>query len=116
VEELLFSVLNVCSVTDNRQTEALTIEPLVPGSSRLEVEIAIAKLKEYKSPGSVQIPAELIQAGRETLLSARKRENFQRVAKRRRRIRKVIFVKNISGIGYSTALLSHSEPAVLSHP
>jgi hypothetical protein len=35
-------------------------EPLVPGSSRLEVEIAIAKLKKYKSPGSDQIPAELI--------------------------------------------------------
>jgi hypothetical protein len=27
-------------------------EPLVPGPSRLEVEIAIAKLKKYKSPGS----------------------------------------------------------------
>jgi hypothetical protein len=35
-----------------------------------EVEIAIAKLKKYKSPGSVQIPAELIQAGGDTLLSA----------------------------------------------
>jgi hypothetical protein len=36
----------------------------------LEVEIAIAKLKKYKSPGSDQIPAELIQAGGETLPSA----------------------------------------------
>jgi hypothetical protein len=44
-------------------------EPLVPGPSRLEVEIAIAKLKKYKSPGSDQIPSELIQAGGETLLS-----------------------------------------------
>jgi hypothetical protein len=34
------------------------------------VEIAIAKLKKYKSPGSDQTPAELIQAGFETLLSA----------------------------------------------
>jgi hypothetical protein len=33
------------------------------------VEIAIAKLKKYKSPGSDQIPAELIQAGGEMLLS-----------------------------------------------
>jgi hypothetical protein len=41
----------------------------VPGPSRLEVEIAIAKLKRYKSPGSDQIPAELIQAGGEILLS-----------------------------------------------
>jgi hypothetical protein len=29
-------------------------EPLVPGSSRYEVEIAIAKLKKYRSPGSDQ--------------------------------------------------------------
>jgi hypothetical protein len=35
----------------------------------LEVEIAIAKLKRYKKPGSDQITAELIQAGGETLLS-----------------------------------------------
>jgi hypothetical protein len=33
------------------------------------VEIAIAKLKNYKSPGSDQTPAELIQAGSEILLS-----------------------------------------------
>jgi hypothetical protein len=42
----------------------------VPGPSRLEVEIAIAKLKKYKLPGSGQIPAELIQAGGEMLMSA----------------------------------------------
>jgi hypothetical protein len=47
-----------------------TAEPLVPGPSHLEVEIAIAKLKKYKSPGSDQIPAELIKAGGEMLLSA----------------------------------------------
>jgi hypothetical protein len=34
------------------------------------VEIAIAKLKKYKSPGSDQILAELIQARGEILLSA----------------------------------------------
>jgi hypothetical protein len=45
------------------------VEPIVPGPSRLEVEIAIAKLKKYKSPGSDQIPAELIQTGGEMLLS-----------------------------------------------
>jgi hypothetical protein len=33
------------------------------------VEIAIEKLKKYKSPGSDQIPAELIQAGGRILLS-----------------------------------------------
>jgi hypothetical protein len=45
-------------------------EPLVPGPSRLDVEIAIAKLKNYSSPGSDQIPAELILAGGKTLLFA----------------------------------------------
>jgi hypothetical protein len=38
-------------------------EPLVPGPSHLEDEIDTAKLKKYKSPGSDQIPVELIQAG-----------------------------------------------------
>jgi hypothetical protein len=38
------------------------IEPVVAGPSRLEVEIAIAKLKKYKSPGSDQIPAEISSA------------------------------------------------------
>jgi hypothetical protein len=44
-------------------------EPLVPGPSHLEVKIAIAKLKNYESPGSDQILAELIQGGGEILLS-----------------------------------------------
>jgi hypothetical protein len=37
--------------------------------SPFEVEIAIAKLKRYKSPGSDQIPTELIQARGEILHS-----------------------------------------------
>jgi hypothetical protein len=45
-------------------------EPLVPDLSPSEVEIAIAKLKRYKLPGSDQIPAELIQAGGEILWPA----------------------------------------------
>jgi hypothetical protein len=56
-------LLNVHNISDVGQIEVHTYEPLVPGPSRLEVEIAIAKLKKYKSPGSDQIPAELIQAG-----------------------------------------------------
>jgi hypothetical protein len=51
------------------QKEIQTAEPLVPGPSHLEVEISIAKLKKYKSPGSDQILAELIKAGGETLVS-----------------------------------------------
>jgi hypothetical protein len=46
----------------------IQFKPLVPGPSRLEVEIAIAKFKKYKSPSSDQIQAELIQAKGEILL------------------------------------------------
>jgi hypothetical protein len=41
----------------------------VPEPSLVEVEVAIGKLKSYKSPGTDQIPAELIKAGGETLYS-----------------------------------------------
>jgi hypothetical protein len=47
-----------------------TAEPVLPGPSCLEAEIGIAKLKKYKSTGSDEIPAELIQTGGEMLLSA----------------------------------------------
>jgi hypothetical protein len=55
-------------MSDVMQIEVHTAEPLVPDPSRLKVEIAIAKLKKYKSPGSDQILSELIQAGGEILL------------------------------------------------
>jgi hypothetical protein len=61
--------LNVHDVSDVRQIEIHTAEPLVPSRSQFEIEISIAKLKKYKSPGSDQIPAELIQAGGEILVS-----------------------------------------------
>jgi hypothetical protein len=57
--------LNIHNISDVRQIEIHTAETLVPGPSHLEVEISIAKLKNYKSPGSDQIPAELYQAGGE---------------------------------------------------
>jgi hypothetical protein len=62
-------LFNVHNVSDVRQIEVHTAEPLVPGPSHLQGEIAISKLKKYKSPGSDQIPAELIRAGGEILLS-----------------------------------------------
>jgi hypothetical protein len=62
-------LLNVHIGSDVRQIEICTAEPLVPGPGHFEVEISIAKLKKYKSPGCDQIPAELYQAGGETLVS-----------------------------------------------
>jgi hypothetical protein len=47
--------------------KTLTAEPFVPKPSSSEVEVAIGKLKRYKSPAVDQIPAELIQAGGGTL-------------------------------------------------
>jgi hypothetical protein len=67
-KKYFFRLRNVHNVSDVRQIEVHTAEPLVPGPSSLEVEIAIAKLKKYKSPGSDQIPSGLIQAGGETLV------------------------------------------------
>jgi hypothetical protein len=71
VEELrvLLQLLNVHSVSDVRQKEIHTAELLVSDPSLFEIEIAIAKLKRYNSPGSDQTPAELIQAGGEKLRS-----------------------------------------------
>jgi hypothetical protein len=56
-------LLNVHGDNDVRQAEINTAEPLVPEPSAFEVEMAIEKLKRYKSPGIDQIPAELIKAG-----------------------------------------------------
>jgi hypothetical protein len=62
-------LLNVHRNSDVRQIEMHTAEPLGLDSSPFEVEIAVGYLKVYKLPGSDQIPAELIQAGDETLWS-----------------------------------------------
>jgi hypothetical protein len=53
---------NLHNVCDVRQIEVHTAEQLVPGSSSLEVEIAIANLKNHKGPGIDEIPADLIKA------------------------------------------------------
>jgi hypothetical protein len=52
-----------------RQTEIHTAEPFVPEPSVAEVEVAIRKLKRYRSPRVHQILAEMIEAGVETLHS-----------------------------------------------
>jgi hypothetical protein len=54
-------LLNVYRVSNVRQIEICTN----PGP--YEVKITITKLEKYTSPGSDQIPAEVIQAGTEIL-------------------------------------------------
>jgi hypothetical protein len=67
-KNFLNQLLNVHEV-HVRQMDIHPDEPLVPEPSLAEVEIAIGKLKSYKSPGTDQIPAEMIKAGCETLYS-----------------------------------------------
>jgi hypothetical protein len=55
-------VLNVHAIHNVKQTEIHTAEPLVPERSLSEVEIAIGKLKRYKSPSTDQVSGELIKA------------------------------------------------------
>jgi hypothetical protein len=62
-------LLNVHNITDICQIEIYTVEPLVHATRHLYVEIVIAKLKKYKSPGSDKIPVELLHARSERLLS-----------------------------------------------
>jgi hypothetical protein len=57
--------LNVHKVSNVSQIEIHAAEPLVPGPSPFEVQIATAKFRKYKSPGSHQILAQAIHAGGE---------------------------------------------------
>jgi len=63
-------LLNVHKDNDVRQAEIHTVEPLVPEPSAFEFELAIGKLKNYKSPGIDQIPTELIKAVGRTISCA----------------------------------------------
>jgi len=62
-------LLNVHEISDVRQTEIHTAEPLEPESSAFEVKMPIEKLKRHESPGTDQIPAEMIKAGGRTICS-----------------------------------------------
>jgi hypothetical protein len=62
-------LLNVPGINGVWQTEIHTSEPLVPEPNSFEVGITTEKLKRHISPGINQIPAELIQAGCNTLRS-----------------------------------------------
>jgi hypothetical protein len=48
--------LNARRVSDVRQGEIHTAEPLVADPNPFEFKIAVEKLKRYKSPGSNKIP------------------------------------------------------------
>jgi hypothetical protein len=69
-DNILGRLWNVHSVSDVvTHIPIHTAETLVPNPILFEVEVAVAKLKNYSSPGSDQFPAELIQAVGETLVS-----------------------------------------------
>jgi hypothetical protein len=59
-------LFNVYRVTEVRQTEIHTAEPLVPEPSAFEVKMGIEILKRLKSSGNYQISAELINVGDRT--------------------------------------------------
>jgi hypothetical protein len=60
-------VLNLHGVHNVRHKDIQTAETLVPEPSLVEVEIAIGKLKTYKSLGTDQILAKLIKEEGEML-------------------------------------------------
>jgi len=63
-------LLNIHEDNDVRQAEIHAVEPLVPEPTAFEVELAVGKLKNHKSPGIDQIPVELIKAGGRTICCA----------------------------------------------
>jgi hypothetical protein len=69
VEEYFRQLFNVQEGGGSMQTEIHTAEPFVPAPCAAEIKAAIRQLKRYMAPGSDKIPAELIQAGGETLPS-----------------------------------------------
>jgi hypothetical protein len=62
-------LLNLHGVHDVMQTEYHTTETLKPEPIIIEAEISIEKLRRYKSPVTVQTPAEMVHAGGNTLRS-----------------------------------------------
>jgi hypothetical protein len=67
VEEPLISAVQCTWISEVRQTEIHTAEPLVPEPCAFEFEISIEKLKGHKSPGVAQVPVESIKAGSRTI-------------------------------------------------
>jgi len=63
VEKPFLLALQCTWVSDFRQTEIPTAEPLLPEPSAFEIDMAIEMPKRHISPGTDRIPAEQIQAG-----------------------------------------------------
>ncbi|KAJ4428574.1 hypothetical protein ANN_24618 [Periplaneta americana] len=64
-----WQLLNRPNRNNQNEIQIQTVEPFVPEPTLSEVEIAIENLKNYKSPGIDQIPAELIQEDESALSS-----------------------------------------------
>jgi len=62
-------LLNIHGINDVWQTKIHTAEPLVPELSAFEVKKPSEKQKGHKSPGTDQIPAEMIKAEGRTIRS-----------------------------------------------
>ena len=62
-------LFKVHGVSDIRQTDIHTAEPLVPEPRASEFEMASEELKRNKSPSTDQFLAELIKAGGRTIRS-----------------------------------------------
>jgi hypothetical protein len=63
-ENYFSQLLNVDGVGGVRETEMHTAGLFMPEPSASDFEVAVGKLKGYKLPGFVQIPAELVVARR----------------------------------------------------
>jgi len=79
-------------VHNGEQTEEFeihTAEPLIPEPSVIEMEMSVNRLKNFKSPGIDNIPAELIKSGGKALIKElhklisviRRKESSQRNGK-----------------------------------
>ena len=63
INAMYIQLQNVHGVNGVTQTEIQTAEPVVPEPSAFGAEMATEKLKRHKSPGTDQIPGEVIIAG-----------------------------------------------------
>jgi hypothetical protein len=64
---VFYQLFNAHGDNDIRPREICTNEPMVPDPNYFDSEIAVEKIKRHKSPGTDQIPAELIKAGGKTM-------------------------------------------------